>query len=343
MQQRCDVLMSSTSLTRIKQKHTAQINMQRIFRVVESFDFSALIENCPVQLIEGYVISDIETHELFTSFTFCNVSGRLIKELHIRLFFYQNANIPYLKQSFCYSYDNFTFGIRTSKETRPFTLKSLFFKPEESSYIEDGESFGKAAYIKIPETYFKKIELEISSVVYYDSSEQEIKTTVKNNCTRILQLSDEDKRAIDALNIYIAAKETYPITVIPQLTSTAWLCCCGYKNLRNDTVCKQCLRDRDWQFESLTEDAIKKKAAELKQSTSSVCHDKTLYKQDKYMESEKEIEAKIKEYEKAIRNIAKDETRRAHNRRMIIPKIIIYLATCYGLAFLITMLADRLG
>ena len=86
-----------------KQRKEMRKNLLRTFRVVEYFDFSGVLPDSPVQVNEGYIISDLETHELFASFAFQNTSGKQIMSLDIRLLLYQNANVPYEKKSFTYS------------------------------------------------------------------------------------------------------------------------------------------------------------------------------------------------------------------------------------------------
>ena len=122
-----------------KQRKEMRKNLLRTFRVVEYFDFSGVLPDSPVQVNEGYIISDLETHELFASFAFQNTSGKQIMSLDIRLLLYQNANVPYEKKSFTYSYDNMTFGERKNGIV---TKKGIFGTKQYTYYIDVGETFG---------------------------------------------------------------------------------------------------------------------------------------------------------------------------------------------------------
>ena len=64
----------------------------RSLRVVKYTDYPFVLENCPVELTESYILADRETTEIFASFIFKNVSEKPITRLDIRLALYLNGN-----------------------------------------------------------------------------------------------------------------------------------------------------------------------------------------------------------------------------------------------------------
>ncbi len=314
-----------------KMRKEQRKNMQRSFRVVEYLDFPGIIPDCPVQVTEGYVISDRETHELFASFAFQNSAERPIKSLDIRLFFYQNANVPYEKRTFTYSQERLTFGIR---KNTPELKKTFFGRPIYGDTVAIGEIFGRSAYIRIPESYFRKIELEITRIVFNDGSSVSPKLIVKSHCTPMNALGDEELYAFSRLNIYTAAEEVHPTLVLPQFGANAWLCCCGHKNLASSDKCEQCLRDRDWQKSTFSQETLSNKAEELKSANDYYRNDKSKYDQAKRFERDEDIQKKIKEYETVMNRVTEQERLKKHNFKMLVPKILLLLGLIYGIAFL---------
>lgn len=312
-----------------KQRKAIRENLQRSFRVIEYFDVSGIIPDCPVQVNEGYIISDSDTHELFASFSFQNSSDKPIKSLDIRLFFYQNANVPYEKRSFTYSYGGMTFGIR--KDT-PELKKSFFGRTLYPDTIAVGESFGRSAYIRIPDSYFKKIELEISKITFDDGTSVSPKLIVKNHSTPMSGLGDEELYAFSRLNIYTASEEVYPTSVIPQFGMNAWLCCCGQKNLATSEKCERCNRDRDWQKNAFDKKTLSDKAVELKAANDYYRNDKSKYDQSRKFQTEDELQRKAKEYEKVMNRVAEQERKKAHDFKMLFPKILLLVALILGIA-----------
>ncbi len=323
-----------------KQKKQIKKDRRRLLRVVEYFDFSAIIPHSPVQVLEGYVVSDIESNEIFAVFTFQNLSRKTISSLDIRLFLYRDANVPYTKIPFNYSYRNITFGQRAKAgESKKHFSEKLIGGKNKSEIIDIFESFGKASYIRIPESYFKKIELEITGVTYGDGTAEKLNIVVQNRSRRFSELNDEKKYAFSSVNIYRQAEQYHPTRVIPQQTETAWLCCCGYKNLVSDEKCRICQRDRDWQMEHITDDKLEKTVMELKRESDVMLRNKSKFKSYKKAETDEEIQKKIEDYEKVIQKLAEQERRNERRKAMIIPKIVLFFGVLYLLIFL---LANRI-
>ena len=98
-----------------------RIDRERTLRVVKYIDYPFVLTDCPVELEEGYIVTDRISCDVFASFVFKNVSEMLIKRLDIRLACYQNQNIPYLNIDFTYSQDELTFGVisKNGKDMKP--------------------------------------------------------------------------------------------------------------------------------------------------------------------------------------------------------------------------------
>lgn len=148
---------------------------------------------------------------------------------------------------------------------------------------------------------------------------------VRNQCTDFTELDDAKLYAFTRMNIYAAAEERYPTRVVPQFGETAWLCCCGQKNLATSEKCERCMRDRDWQKHVFDASVMEQKVEELKAANDFYRPDKTKYETSKNFEKEEEIQKRIAEYEAAMKRVAEQERRREHRRKMIIPKILILL------------------
>ena len=133
-------------------------------------------------------------------------------------------------------------------------------------------------------------------------------TIVTGNSQRYTELDDISKLVYSRVNIYQAAEERFPTKVVPQFGNQVWLCCCGTKNPSADCECQKCGRERDWQKATLTHDAFTETKEKMVSDPREVTlHDKSRYKQNKYLETKEETQKKIEQYEKAIKNIAYEE------------------------------------
>ena len=328
--------MTSVKSSDRKLKKRQQKDRQRILRVVEYLDYSAVFDHSPVEVIGGYVVSDVTDYSIFSSFVFRSVSKKRIKALDVRLFCYHNQNIPYLKIPFTYSFDRYTFGTRREGKVRIRDKKKL-----SDPCINYGESFGEAVYIPIPESYFTRFELEVTGVRYADGTYEELGLIAGKRQKTFGALDDDRKFAYLNLNVFVAAEETFPTRFLPQKGEFAWLCCCGNKNPNELDKCDLCMRERDWQLENATEERLAAEAAKLKEDeTAYAAHDKAKYSQIKYLETEQEIQNKIKAYELAMKKVAQEERRAQRRKTWLIPTIIACLAATYLFVFLLKLIFD---
>ncbi|MBO4501160.1 MAG: hypothetical protein J5760_02865, partial [Clostridia bacterium] len=282
-------------------------------------DFSAILSNSPVEINDGFIVADRDDGDVFASIVFKNVGAEKLKRLNIQLWCYLNQNIPYCKLDFSYMHEDLTFGLIRSGGSELRLRES-----NRREYIGQNECFGSCVYLKLPESYFTKLEVYIDSVENDKGEKTEVGVVAGGSVRRYQDLDNISKLVYTRVNIYGSAEHTHPAVVIPQETNTAWLCCCGNKNPRDAEFCGVCNRERDWQLNNITEEALEEKRTELNADpTERVMHDKSGFRQDKYLETDDEIAAKVERYEQAMKNIAEEEKQRKNYRRKILKRIII--------------------
>lgn len=311
---------------------SARLDRMRNIRVVEFIDYGTKLNDCPIEVSEGYIVSDIDDWSVFASFIYRNASGKNVTSLKIRLLCYSNQNIPYLKIPFEYCYDDCTFGVMRYRNER---IKENDLRKRS---VSDGDTFGECVYIPLPESYFTKLELELMSVCYDDGTECVIKQIAGHSKARLGFDDWGFKAAYNEVNIYREAELAHPAIVEPEMGTNAWLCCCGHKNSLSDTTCENCMRDRDWQLKNIVASELEQRADEV--HTTYTRHDN--YDQGKFMESDAEAAAKAAQYEKAIKNIAAIERDRERRRKRFIPKLIAAILAVYGLARLLSVILNSL-
>ncbi len=313
-----------------------KIDRQRSLRVAKYLDYPFILPDSPVALQEGFIVSDRETGDVFASFVFKNLSVKRLTELKIRLSCYLNQNIPYTNIDFTYSQEKLTFGI-IEKNGVELKLRQA----NKRVGIEQSESFGSCVFIPIPESYFTKLDVILLSAEFADGSKTTLNTLVAGENKRFSELDNDSKLIYSRNNIYFAAEEKYPTKVVPQFGNTVWLCCCGNKNPDSAHICEKCGRDKDWQKSSATESVIEEAKKEIiADPTVNTFRDKTKFAQNKYLETDAEVQSKIEQYERAMKNVAEEERRKHRRQLMLIPKIIIFIAIVYLIVFLLRVLEE---
>ncbi len=309
---------------------------QRPLRVVKYFDYPFILEDSPVELEEGYIVSDRDTCDVFASFVFKNVSPTPLKSLKIRLACYLNQNIPYLNIDFEYSQKDFTFGIIKFGEQELKLRES-----NKREVVKTAETFGTCVFIPIPETYFTKMEVILLSAEMSNGEIIPLDTLVVGDTQRYKDLDDISKLVYSRVNIYQAAEERFPTKVIPQFGNQVWLCCCGTKNPLANHECEKCGREKEWQKQTVTGDILFDTRERMVSDPREVTlHDKSRFAQNKYLETKEETEAKIEQYEKAIKNIAYEEKQKQRRQMMIIPKILLVALVIYLLTLVFRIILE---
>ncbi len=308
---------------------------QRALRVAKYLDYPFVLENSPVELEKGFIVSDRESGDVFASFIFKNLSELPLKKLNIRLLCYLNQNIPYEHIDFTYSQDELTFGI-IQKNGEDMKLRDA----NKRTYVNQNECFGSCVFIPIPESYFTKLEVVLVSAEFSGGRVDVIDTVVAGDNKRYHELDDMSKMAYSRVNIYYAAEEKFPTKVMPQFGQQVWLCCCGNKNAIDSKVCEKCGRDMEWQKTTATADAIEESRNRMiADPNERAFHDKTKFAQNKYLESDADVQKKISQYEKAMEKIALEEKRRERNKMMFLPKMLLWFVVILFVASIFQYIA----
>lgn len=301
----------------------------RSLRVVKYLEYPFILPDSPVDIEEGYIVSDRDTYDIFASFIFKNITARPLKKLNVRINCYLNQNIPYTHIDFEYSHDLLTFGIIGKDD-----IDLKFKDSNKKIYIDKSETFGACVYIPLPETYFTKIELVLLSVEYVGGEVVDINTVVAGDSKKYKDLDNITKMVYARVNIYRSAEEKYPTKVMPQFGSTVWLCCCGNKNPDAAEVCEKCGREKEWQKTVIVSEKLEETKTQIVSDPREVTlHDKSKFKQNKHLETKEETQKKIEQYEKAMKNIALEEKYNESRKLMIIPKILLVIGLIYLLVF----------
>lgn len=329
--------MKNSNLNIPKEHFLRQKNdRMRSLRVVKYLEYPFILPDSPVEIEEGYIVSDRETYDIFASFIFKNITDRPLRKLNVRVDCYLNQNIPYTHIDFEYSHDLLTFGIISKDDV---DLK--FRESNKRVTIEKSESFGACVYIPLPESYFTKIELILVSVEYAGGQVVELNTVVAGNSKKYNELDNISKMVYSRVNIYRSAEEKFPTKVIPQFGNTVWLCCCGNKNPNNSDQCEKCGREKEWQRRSVTSEILEETRTKMVNDPREITlHDKSKFKQNKHLETPEETQKKIEQYEKAMKNIALEEKRQERQKLMIIPKILLIFLVIYIISFIIKLIIE---
>lgn len=325
--------LGAVKYTRSQRKRLSR-DRQRYIRVVESFDFSGIIQNSPVEITEGYIVSDRDSDEVFACFEFMSVSEKPIKALDVKVLLYSGQNVPYEKLDFRYCAADASWGIRVREgENRPPALRI-----NEPECVVAGECFGRASYIRIPERYFERISLRIVSARYSDGTTDDLDITVKNRARRLSECDRYTKYAFSNLNVFRAAEEKYPSVYLPESGESSWLCCCGHKNLISYSECERCHREKEWVLNSLAGESLERERRTVQNEEEAVLR-KAAYRQDKYLSTSEEREKKAEEFEKAVAAIAEKE-RNASRMKWKLASGFLLLAL---IIFLMVFIANLYG
>ncbi|MBO5735356.1 MAG: hypothetical protein J6S15_04585 [Clostridia bacterium] len=301
----------------------------RPLRVIEYLDNSAIFDESPVEIKEGYIISDRDTADLFLTMNLRSVSEKTIAALDIRIILYKERTIlPDKKIDFRYSWEEATFGDRV---LNGIPRKERECKKDKTIVL--GEEFGEGIFIPLPESYFKKMQIELVSVTFFDGSTKELNLIAGGRALRFVELDGDLRDAYRSLNIFQKAEESHPIRVLPQAGNSVWLCCCGRKNPLGASMCDVCGRDKDWQFENLSVERLEETIAKNNEGKR-ILNDTSAYKQNKYMETEEEQKRKVELCNQALERLAVIEKQRERRQVMLLPKILLWVGIFALLYFL---------
>jgi len=227
------------------------------FKIIDELDYNFVIEGCPVQVLRGKTVSDIENHKIYLSLELLNVGDKPVSGVGIQLFFYnERGNVPVSKPTLFLD-----LGV---------VLPEAFVadvKPEKHlKTAEKNVLFGNDYFIELTDSYFKRMEVGITEVVFTDGTRQSFNAVSKSNYDSFSTLNKQKVSAYNDINIYASLEERYPARVIPTKDELTWVCCCGAKNPIDEGNCAVCKRERDWQFSNLTVENLEKVADEYENS-----------------------------------------------------------------------------
>lgn len=328
-------------------KQRIKADLTRSLRVIENLDFSRIYEDVPVEVIEGYTVTDSDTYECFAVFKIQNTGDKDIKALDVRLLLYEGkANIPTRRINFTYKAEHNYFGRRTmpSDKEKVSVLEKIGLKQKTlTPYIRQGECFGEGVLISIPKSYCRKIEFEIRTVHYTDGTSVAVNVISGKQYKFFKELDDETRYAYGKINVYAMAEEKHPIKIIPQSTSRVWLCCCGRKNLSTEEVCANCGRERDWQLNNITENTLENELKKIRDvADPGFIHlQKSKAGKQLTIESEEERKKKAEAIELSLKKVAEQQRIEEHKKRMLIPKIILWVGAIYLLIFIFQSIIDH--
>lgn len=332
-------------LTR-QEKQRMRLDAERPIRVIENLDFSRLYEGVPIEVIEGYTITDSDTSECFAVFKIQNTGEKDIKALDVRLLLYEGtANIPTKRLDFTYTAANNRWGRRCySEEKQPSFLQRLGIKDIVlPANIRHGESFGEGVYIPVPKSYCRKLEFEIRTIYFADGTDMTVNVVSGKKYTFFRELDEDMRYAYRKMNVFARAEEAHPIKLIPQSTDKVWLCCCGRKNLVKDAVCSECGREKEWQLKNITEQSLEKELNDIRASGDPEFIHRHRVQAGKQLviESEEERKKKAEAFERTLEKLAEQERIKRHNQKMILPKILLWVGVIYLLIFVFQSFLDR--
>lgn len=319
-------------------KEAIRTEILRCYRVIEYLDFSQMAGSLPAEVIEGYVLCDLETYEYYAVFKFQSTNEVPITELGIRLYLYSNSAVAYKKINFKYPAGNIGFGLQ---EYLDKTSNTMVAKKVPDDVIKYGEIFGSFVLIPLPNTYFTKMKVEFVYADFENGERKVYNFMYGKNKPKSFKTYDEDTIfAFNNVNIYMKQEEEHPTTVIPQQGEVMWLCCCGHKNLNSVDFCAKCSRNKDWQLENLSEQALEKVTNNLKQEAeaSFTRMKRSKYERTELEEDPEERQKRIEEYQKVLENVAKQQAEQSRRKWMIFPKIIAYFAFFNLLIYLLGLL-----
>lgn len=320
----------------------------RQMRVLEELDTSAVFADSPVEIKEGYAVSDKETGELFLLLVFRSLSRRPIAALDIRLLLYrQGLPVPYRKDDFRYSWESATLGERVLDGQ---VRKEKDCKKERN--IVHGEEFGQGVFLPLPDAFFHRLQIELVRVTYDDGGCESLRL-VSDPFDRRLQatkFSEIDRNlhvSYQQMNIFDEKEESHPIRVLPQAGEHAWLCCCGHKNPAAASLCEACKREKDWQLANLSEEHLRQVRREMDADRSRhVPHDTSAFSQTRYLENAEDKQRKEAQFKQAQWELyvqkETDEARRYKKLIFRILKLALLVLAIMGVARLI-MLGYELG
>lgn len=278
----------------------------RDMRAVKHFDHPYVLDGCPIQPIESYILADRDNWGSYAELSFKSLSEKPLKRLKIRLDFYYYQNIPYNSLFFEYCRRDLTFG-KIYIGTEPIKDRTAL----KRELIYCNESFGEGAYIPLPESsytdivfYIEEAEFENGEVEYYGKK-------LNNRGRRLSELDEVERRILLREKRFARYEAVFPSKNLPMFSDSGWVCCCGHKNTNEVEQCKRCMRPRELQKELISESAIAARKKEYASQPSAVLyHDKSRFPQNKYLQNKADLERREEEIKRSKANLEEQARQR---------------------------------
>ncbi|MBE6650943.1 MAG: hypothetical protein E7613_06490 [Ruminococcaceae bacterium] len=282
---------------------------KRYYKEIDTETFDFIFENSPVEIIDKTASYDIESFEYFLTLRFRNVSDRKISALDIRLDLYDGISAtPYKKIEYTYKV--------TAKNT-----------PEDI--------IGGFDRISIPQTYYKKLIINILGVTFADGEHLALKLTSETKPKLISQQANHIVTACELVDDKESVKDKYPAIIMPEFGKTAWICCCSQKNKAESETCERCGRERDKLKSVYSHENLVKTAYAEAHGTSTMTARRI---KGEFMEKHNPTAPdNIKEIliEHEIKKVDKREKYKEKMRIQAIPRFILYFVLAYLLYFVL--------
>lgn len=212
------------------------------FKIIDELEFNFVFEGCPVQVLRGRTVSDIESGKIYLSLDFLNVGEKAVEGIGFQIFFYDGKNLPFDKPDFFFDL----------KKAPPEAIVADKKPPKHIKSVGKNLLFGNDYFIELTDKYFKKIDIGITEIAFADGTREAYNAVSRSEYSSFDALNVEEITAYKDINIYAEAEESHPARVIPTRDELTWVCCCGAKNPADAEKCAVCGRERDWQFQNLT-------------------------------------------------------------------------------------------
>lgn len=289
----------------IKQKTAERrLDNDRALRTVDNIGIPSILGESPVEPIEGFIFADRDEYAVFLSYVFKNLSEKALVGLDIRIDFYYYQNIPYCSLDFSYCEKNISFGI-ISRGDKKLDFKHSCLRGK----VESGECFGEKILIPITDIRYTKIKTVLVSAKFEDGTSIPIDIALSGSAMRLSELDRASRSVFEKGDVSPHLKKLHPAKNVPQFGASSWLCCCGNKNPSRFDKCEKCHRDRESQEKLLSGSVIEgQRNAIVADPTAIIYHDKSKFRQNKYLENKQDLRKKNDMIERAIKNVEKDHS-----------------------------------
>lgn len=283
-----------------------KLDHDRALRVVEHNERPSIIGASPIEPIGEYLFADRDEYAVFISFVFKNLSEKALVGLDIRLDFYYYQNIPYYSLFFSYCERDLTFGI-ISRGDKKLGFKQACLRDR----VESGECFGEKTLIPITDIAYTRIKTVLVSAEFADGTRVPIDLAVNGRAKRITELDRASRSIFEKGDVSPHLTRLHPASNVPQFGSASWLCCCGNKNPDRFDKCERCHRDRESQKALLSGEVIEAQRDRLiSDPTAIIYHDKSKFRQNRFLENKHDIEKKSEMARRAMENVVEEQNKR---------------------------------